>query len=188
MKPQDVVIQCIDSELEWREAKHRKLEREMQLLRDTRTLFLACPSQGTDNGATGVAQEQKADTVTSQITDAVYQVLLADRPLHRGVIAERLQTMGIYLSGKDEQERVQYLASFLSRDNRFKPVGRENPRRRGEWTLADILAEPIAAQMTVIKLCGESHEQAGLRCVDSDMLLHDDAPDTDHSQYNQGCQ
>ena len=195
MKTQQIAIQRIESEVKLREAKQQELVakqqelgREIQIFRDAIELLLASPSDATDNAVTDMDQGQKADTVTKQIADAVNQVLLDERPLRRGVIAERLQAMGIHLSGTVEKDRVQYLASFLSRDHRFKPMGRKDPRRRGEWTLADEPADQTAAQVPVTIPNNGLSEHREWLCVDSDMQSHDVSSDTDHDAYNQGCQ
>ena len=188
MNTQDIVIQRIESEVEWREEKQRELDREIQLLRDTRNLLLVSPSPVLGNGVTDIAQDRKADTVTGQITDGIYQVLLGTRPLHRKVIAQELQAIGVHLSGKDERERVQYLASLLSRDSRFKSMGKEEPRLRGEWTLVDAPADPPAAQLPATKQHDEMHEQPELQRVDSDMSFGDYAAETGGGQCNDGCQ
>ena len=195
MKTQQIAIQRIESEVKLREAKQQELVakqqelgREIQIFRDAIELLLASPSYATDNAVTDIDQGQKVDTVTDQITDAVYQVLLAERPLHRGVIAERLQAMGIHLGGKVEKDRIQYLASFLSRDQRFNPVGREDPTQRGNWTLVDAPTYSMAALGPAIKANNGLSDHPQCHRVDSDMFLHGDASDTDYCQDNVGCQ
>ena len=64
----------------------------------------------------------------SEVTNAMYKILLAERPLHRTKILEKVQAWGIYVGGNTP---VNSLGSYLSQDPRFKNIG------RGLWTLAD---------------------------------------------------
>ena len=67
-------------------------------------------------------------TYTAVLTGLIYELLLAERPLHRKVILERLEAEGIFVSGQD---KLRTLSAHLSHDDRFTPT------ERGFWTLAN---------------------------------------------------
>ena len=62
-------------------------------------------------------------TYQSTITDAIVEVL-ADGPLHRSVILERIEARGVHVGGG-----VRTIGVYLSKDDRFVNVG------KGMWTL-----------------------------------------------------
>ena len=64
-----------------------------------------------------------------EITDAMYDVLLIERPLHREIILTRVQERGISIGG---EKPVNTIGSYLSRDDRFRGAG-----NKGFWTLAE---------------------------------------------------
>ena len=66
-------------------------------------------------------------TFTAELTTAIHEILLKERPLHRQTILERLEDREIYVGGKDS---LRTLSAYLSNDDRFVPAG------KGEWTLA----------------------------------------------------
>ena len=80
----------------------------------------------------GIVQEPKPShaegTYTAGITAAIYDLLVADRPLHRQEILEKLGAQEFYVSGKD---KLGTISAYLSTDQRFASVG------KGQWTLAD---------------------------------------------------
>lgn len=65
---------------------------------------------------------------TSNLGDAIYQILRAERPLHRREVHDRLVEMGMKIPG---QYPINNLSARLSSDPRFKRV------TRGVWDLAD---------------------------------------------------
>lgn len=67
-------------------------------------------------------------TFTEELTTAIYDILLEERPLRRQTILERLAEREIYVGGKDS---LRTLSAHLSNDNRFKAES----DRRGYWTL-----------------------------------------------------
>lgn len=64
------------------------------------------------------------------IRDAIHEVLVAERPLHRKDIHDRLVAMGIHIGGNNPVNNV---GAHLSLDPRFKNVG------KGIWDLANDL-------------------------------------------------
>lgn len=68
----------------------------------------------------------------AELTNAMYDILIVERPLHRAVILERVQERGIHVGG---QKPVNTVGAYLSTDERFRNAG------RGIWTLA---VEPLS--------------------------------------------
>ena len=62
-------------------------------------------------------------TYQSTITDAIVEVL-ADGPLHRSVVLERIEARGVHVGGG-----VRTIGVYLSKDDRFVNVG------KGVWAL-----------------------------------------------------
>ena len=73
------------------------------------------------------ATPQRSRSYSAQICDAIELILERQRPLHRKQVLDRLLEMGFVIGGA---EPMTTLASYLSRDARFKNAG------RGCWTLA----------------------------------------------------
>ena len=69
----------------------------------------------------------RSDNSANELREAIYEILSAERPLHRRVIYGFLREKGIYVSGKDPLGNV---SAHLSLDPRFENVG------RGLWDLA----------------------------------------------------
>ena len=67
-------------------------------------------------------------TFTEEITTAIHDILVAERPLKRQTILERLAEQGIYVGGKDS---LRTLSAYLSNDDRFQSAR----GFRGMWTL-----------------------------------------------------
>lgn len=61
-----------------------------------------------------------------ELTDVMYEILQAERPLHRNDILSRVKERGIHIGG---QKPINSIGSYLSTDARFKNVS------RGTWTL-----------------------------------------------------
>ncbi len=68
---------------------------------------------------------QTEEASTSNLGDAIYEVLTADRPLHRRKVYERMVEMRINVGGLPSVD------SQLSRDPRFRNVG------KGMWDLSE---------------------------------------------------
>ena len=78
----------------------------------------------TANVRSGFAQE---------LTDTMYEILQAERPLHRNDILSRVKERGIHIGG---QKPINSIGSYLSTDDRFKNVS------RGTWTLTNDPSTP----------------------------------------------
>ena len=65
-------------------------------------------------------------TFTAELTMAIHDIFLEERPLRRQTILERLADQEIYVGGKDS---LRTLSAYLSNDDRFIAAG------RGHWTL-----------------------------------------------------
>ena len=64
----------------------------------------------------------------NEITNAIFQMLTIDRPLHRKAILEKLGIAGFHIGGVNP---VTSLGAYLSLDPRFTSVS------RGYWSLTD---------------------------------------------------
>ncbi len=106
---------------DWEE-KRRNLDKGIESM--THTLRIFENDQTTADPAPG----SRPNTHTAELTGAIYDVLLAERPLHRKVILQKVTQAGIYVGG---QKPLAALGSYLSLDKRFKNVA------RGIWTLAE---------------------------------------------------
>jgi len=69
-------------------------------------------------------------SLSKGIKEAILVTLVAERPMHRKKLLEKVEAQGIILGGSD---RIRTLSSYLSGDRRFVPVS----KGRGIWTLAD---------------------------------------------------
>ena len=65
-------------------------------------------------------------TYAEEITTAIHDVLLEERPLHRRELLRRIQGKGVHVGGAD---KLKTLSAYLSTDDRFVAA------ERGEWTL-----------------------------------------------------
>ena len=117
--------QSLDVELralvkEW-EAKKHKIDKELEALH---TAIRINQERGSESDAGG----RRASTYAQELTDAIHDTLLSERPLHRNVILEKVAERGIHVGGT---KPVNSIGSYLSTDSRFKNCG------RGLWTLVD---------------------------------------------------
>ena len=118
--------QSLDVELrtlvkEW-EAKKHKIEKELEALH---TAIRINQERGSgDDGAGG----RRASTYAQELTDAIHDTLISERPLHRMEILVKVAERGIHVGGA---KPVNSIGSYLSTDQRFKNCG------RGMWTLAE---------------------------------------------------
>ena len=67
-------------------------------------------------------------TYTAELTNAIYELLIEERPLHRRTILDRLEAKDIFVGGSN---KLRTLSAHLSHDGRFTPT------ERGFWTLAN---------------------------------------------------
>ena len=119
----DVDLRALVKELE---AKRRKIDKELEALSIVRRINEE-RTIGVDTGG------RRASTYAQELTDAIYDTLSSERPLHRTAILERVTEHGIHVGGA---KPINSIGSYLSTDRRFKNCG------RGMWTLEQ---EPIAA-------------------------------------------
>ena len=117
--------QSLDVELrslakEW-EAKKHKIDKELEALH---TAIRINQERGSESDAGG----RRASTYAQELTDAIHDILLSERPLHRTVILAKVAERGIHVGGT---KPVNSIGSYLSTDSRFKNCG------RGLWTLVD---------------------------------------------------
>ena len=103
---------------EW-EAKKHKIEKELEALH---TAIRINQERGGESDAGG----RRASTYAQELTDAIYDTLLSEHPLHRTVILKRVAERGIHVGGS---KPINSIGSYLSTDPRFKNCG------RGMWTL-----------------------------------------------------
>ena len=73
-------------------------------------------------------QEPGSGSASNKLRDAIYEILSAERPIHRSVILDRLTERGIVIPGRNPSNN---LGAHLSIDPRFISVS------RGVWDLAD---------------------------------------------------
>lgn len=73
------------------------------------------------------ARDESEEARVSNLGDAIYQILTAERPLHRRQVHERLVEMGRTIPGRDPVNNV---GAHMSLDPRFMSVG------GGVWDLA----------------------------------------------------
>ena len=117
--------QSLDVELralvkEW-EAKKHKIDKELESLHVAIRINQE-RSSGID------ASGRRASTYAQELTDAIYDTLLSERPLHRMAILGKVAQRGIHVGGT---KPVNSIGSYLSTDQRFKNCG------RGMWTLTE---------------------------------------------------
>ena len=114
-----------------------ELHDEIQVLTDRRTRLIgkfadinaaiATVNSFTDEGLNNSFIPPQDETFKTQLTNAIYEALLREGPLHRKTILDRVSHMGIQIGVKNP---LSSLASYLSIDERFANVG------KGIWALA----------------------------------------------------
>ena len=115
-----------------------QLRADIQSLEEARTVLVrqgATPSQARNN-----RDVPTQGNLQARVGNAVEEVLTEERPLHRGVILERILARGIPM---DASNPLHYLGTFLTGDERFVPTTKAfgTNGRRGEWTLASDTAQ-----------------------------------------------
>lgn len=123
----------IEESIKRRRAERRRIDREIETLLSARR-FLEADHIG-DNPAPSGNLPKKAKSYSQTLTDAIEKVLLAERPLHRKEIMNRVICQGVYVGTANPLHAV---GAYLSIDERFA----SEPGKRGHWTLAN---EPEAA-------------------------------------------
>ena len=129
--------QSLDVELralvkEW-EAKKHKIEKEVEALHATIRI-------NQERGSTVDASDRRTSTYAQELTDAIYDTLLSERPLHRTVILRKVAERGIHVGGT---KPINSIGSYLSTDQRFKNCG------RGLWTLEEEPQAGISSTDTI---------------------------------------
>ena len=104
------------------ETKKREIDKQVENLHGAIRVF----------EQNGDPEQGDKSPFAQEVSDAMFDILTDERPLHRKVILTLVQQRGIHLGG---QNPVSTIGSYLSIDDRFKNVG------RGIWTLRE---EPIA--------------------------------------------
>ena len=111
------------------DALHDKIEIHRTMIRGALEVF----EHGLDDVLAEVADFYTAppqpDTQAGHVSDGIYNILLQERPLHRGDILNRLKKMGYQVGGKKPIDSV---SAHLSNDPRFKSAG---DGKSGTWTL-----------------------------------------------------
>ena len=111
------------------EAKKQKIDKEFEALHTVIRLNQE-RSSGID------ASGRRTSTYAQELTDAIYDTLLSEHPLHRMTILGKVGERGVHVGGS---KPVNSIGSYLSTDQRFKNCG------RGMWTLTE---EPQAVDNT----------------------------------------
>ena len=125
MSRQSTDIELRNMVKEW-EAKRQKIDKELEALHIAIRINQERAGGGVDAGG------RRTSTYAQDLTDAIYDTLSSERPLHRTVILEKVAERGIHVGGA---KPVNSIGSYLSTDQRFKNCG------RGMWTLEQ---EPMA--------------------------------------------
>lgn len=118
----ETIILGLREEIRQREERRQKLDAEIWVFAEA-VRFLEESSE-----PPVVAPRRRAGSHGAELTDAIERTLLAERPLHRKAILERVTAAGLYIGGTNP---LTVLGSYLSLDKRFKNVG------RGMWTLSE---------------------------------------------------
>ena len=100
-----------------READRRRAEQAIEALDIAIAMF---------QGDTAPTPRRRSHSAS--LVDAMYDILVRERPLHRNILLERVKEAGFHVGGETP---VGAIGSYLSRDQRFKNIG------RGLWTLTE---------------------------------------------------
>ena len=98
------------------EAKKRDIDKQVEAVYTTLRVF----------EQNGEVHRSRGSSYAQELTNAMYDILVTERPLHRSIIFERVQDRGIHVGG---QKPVNTIGTYLSIDERFRNVG------KGTWTL-----------------------------------------------------
>lgn len=103
---------------------------------------------------------------TSNLGDAIYEILSIERPLHRQEVHDRLKEMGMKIPGRDSVNNV---GAHLSLDPRFMSVG------RGVWDLADPPQHDESSQPEQFDFDDETDQQGHVLEDDDDQANEEDS-------------
>ena len=141
--------------------KTDELHDEIQILTDRRTQLIrkladinaaiATVNSFTDEGLNDSFIPPQNETLKTQLTNAIYECLLREGPLHRKTILDRVSHMGIQIGVKSP---LSSLASYLSIDERFVNVGKGIWALAGQVEKATIKEEPRHSNITSEDLTG----------------------------------
>ena len=120
----DVDLRALVKDLE---AKKQKIDKEIEALHIVIRI-------NQERSSVVDASGRRASTYAQELTDAIYDTLSSERPLHRMDIWRKVADRGVHVGGS---KPVNSIGSYLSTDPRFKNCG------RGMWTLAE---EPQAGR------------------------------------------
>ena len=95
-------------------------------------------------------------TFTAELTTAIHDILLEERPLRRQTILARLADREIFVGGKDN---LRTLSAYLSNDERFIPEG------RGNWTLKNPPQEEERVEELADEIPTESEPMSGSMAI-----------------------
>ena len=110
------------------EAKKREIDKQVENLHGAIRVF----------EQNGDAEDEGRSSYEREMSDAMFDILTDERPLHRNIILDRVQERGIQVGGR---KPVNTIGSYLSIDDRFSNVA------RGIWTLAEEPQSDISAEI-----------------------------------------
>ena len=110
----DRALRALEKDLEHQQ---RRIDEDLQSVRNVIRLV-----SESDEG------NKAASTFSHNLTDALYSVLKEEGPLHRNELVVRVKKKGVHIGGESPANN---LGTYLSRDSRFKNVG------RGIWALEE---------------------------------------------------
>ena len=114
----DMELRALVKELE---AKKQKIDKELEALHIVIRI-------NQERSSVVDASGRRASTYAHELTDAIYDTLSSERPLHRMNILGKVTDRGVHVGGS---KPVNSIGSYLSTDPRFKNCG------RGMWTLVE---------------------------------------------------
>ncbi len=115
----NATLKGLRAKLKQLEARKRELDQQVEAIHVTIRVF-----EQTDS----VEDTPDRSTYASVLTNAMYEILDEDGPMHRSELLRRVQERGIYVGGTNP---VNALGSYLSKDARFTNVA------RGEWNTVE---------------------------------------------------
>lgn len=107
----------------------RRLEMEKRQIEEQHRALVMALRYVEDAGDRPEPHSQRTERLfSSDMRDAMSDILAREGPLHRSTIHDRLVEMGVHIGGRDPVHNV---GAHLSVDSRFRNVG------RGMWDLAE---------------------------------------------------
>ena len=136
MRAQDMV-QGTKEKLLFLDSEYERIVREREIVQASLSIYER------DAAAEGDARSApKPPTQAKILTDAMYEVLSEDHPLHRKEILNGVRGKGVVITAKDA---LRSITLHLSQDQRFESVG------NGEWQLVGH-SQPDAPNTTRMRL------------------------------------